>query len=119
MEGARNEEREILLARIERNNKQGTINHFFTEKSSLRTQESTQGGGGWKVGGVRTMTGGPRPTDSTLQTIDGSKNRGLKKTKAQARKKPKKGAKSTRGREPGPRRESDSSQWTLRNFSSL
>ena len=61
--------------------------------------------------------GRPGTTESTNHGNDDPKTRDFKKTLAQARKQLKKGAKSTRGREPGNRRGSDSSQGSSRgNF---
>ena len=63
------------------------------------------------------MMSGPRTTEPTNHGSDVSKTGDFKKTLALARKKlKKKGAKSTRGREPGHRRGSDSSQGTLRDY---
>ena len=95
------------------------MTHYFSEISSFGAQKTTEVGGGWKGVGVRMMIDGSGPTNSTVQNNGGSMNQGSRKLKAQARKKPKRGAKSSGGREPGPGRKSDSSQENLRNYFSL
>ena len=96
--------------------KQGTIRHFLTKPINFRARSSVDDGGGSLGGGVDGMVDVSRWREPDEKSCNDALTKRVFKTKAVAKNKRKRGAKSATGKGPGMNKGSDSSQQTIMGF---